>query len=1763
MKTILSRAYRVVSALLLASLLELAPLPLLMRTAHAATVPLAVNGAQHFQTMDGFGVSINSASWMNGALKPTLDTLANGGTTLWRVILDNADWEATNDNSDPATYNWTYYNSVYSSAKFQDLWNTIAYLNSKGFSGNNIVLSFMGPGPAWMGRDTLTDTDTNRSEWVEMMASVAIYGRTLAGPTGQGVQFGQYAPSNESDNNCPANHEGICMSGAMYGDVMNRLAIKLNAGGLSDLHILGPETAVVSRGTDDYMPAMMTYPTLMSKVDHFALHDYSGNTGGADTTIKNSAYPTKNLWMSEVSRFADAFPMVGQNAAAVMVWDGYDSVYNHPLLRCPVGQTCTTAPNDDGNGPALIQYSNGVYTPRKEYYQFEQLFKYVPAGAVRVAANQSASGVTTYAFTDPVSGRVTIVGYNSSASSVTFAGTLSGIATAVPSFEYYTTTSSADFARGADVPVSSNAFSVVAPAGGIFTLTYAGAPDVTPPSVPTLSANTTTPGVAGLSWSASTDNVGVTGYDVYRSTTAGFTPNAGNKIATVTPPATTYNDSIVAGTYYYKILARDGSGNTASSNEVAGTVVADTTPPSVPSSVVATALSANRIDVTWNASTDASGVASYTVLRNGSTVGTATGTTYSDTSVSASTTYSYTVSATDTAGNTSAVSSPAATATTPATSPLTASAPVIAHQTSASTSITSGSFTAHSGDLVVAFFSSDGPSGAAQSFNTPTTTGLTWSLRKRANPSGMGTAEIWSAAATGNVTGTVTATRTSGSYQGSVTVVVFSNADTTTAMATGGASGTNTAPSLSITTTRPGSQVWAAGNDWTSVVSRTPGSGQTIVDQYLPAGIGAFWVQKITNPTVTPGATTVNDTAPTTSDKWDLVALEILPILPPSDSQAPSVSLTAPIPGATVTGTQTLSATASDNVGVTKVEFYDGATLLATDTATPYTYSWDSKTAANGQHVLTAKAYDAAGNVATSSTVTVTVFNDTTPPSAPTNLQAVATSETQVTVSWSASTDNVGVTGYDLYRATGAGALSKIATIVSGTAFNDSGLAAGTAYRYCVKAFDAIPNVSASSGSVSVTTLDLTAPVFPVSAVANAQAQSTTQVLVGWPTTATDNVAVTGYVVSRALANDPGTVTALGTVSATTANLTDSGLTPGATYVYSVQAVDASGNLSAALQATVQLPVPDTQAPDQPANLSASNATATGLTLTWDKPADNVGVTGYQVWRSDVTGNPVATILSGDQLSFTDTNLTPQTTYTYLVIAVDAAGNASTAATLDASTIADLQAPTAPGNLIANNVTLTGLNLQWTPSADNVAVTGYEVWRSNSTNSPFVLVSNSPLTATTFSDSGLQSGTSYYYFVRALDAYGNTADSATLQVATLAPDTTPPTIPTLTATATSFARTHLSWVAATDAGGLASYTLQRNGQTLAALGSNVTSYDDNALTPGQTYNYTVVATDLSGNTSQSSSSVTLPTLALTAPTTGATVSGSVAVSASSVTGAAGVQFLLDGANLTAEDTTAPYGVTWDSTTTSNGTHSVAARARDNFGNTVTTAPVNVTVNNVTASLTIDVNVSVDPASTGSTIVSPTFSTNSTNELLVALVESSGPGTSAGQTIKTMTTSGLTWTMRQRANTRYGTAEIWTAPATAKLTNVSVTATRNASGYSGSMTILSFTGANTSSIGAVAKASATTGLPTLNITATTTGSIVLAAGNDWDGAAARTVGTGQTLVHQYLQTTTGDTYWAQKTTAASVGGQVITINDIAPTPSTHQWNLAAIEILPKP
>jgi len=190
-------------------------------------------------------------------------------------------------------------------------------------------------------------------------------------------------------------------------------------------------------------------------------------------------------------------------------------------------------------------------------------------------------------------------------------------------------------------------------------------------------------------------------------------------------------------------------------------------------------------------------------------------------------------------------------------------------------------------------------------------------------------------------------------------------------------------------------------------------------------------------------------------------------------------------------------------------------------------------------------------------------------------------------------------------------------------------------------------------------------------------------------------------------------------------------------------------------------------------------------------------------------------------------------------------------------------------------------------------------------------------------------------------------------------DTTAPTVPTgLSATGVSSTQINVGWTASTDNVGVTGYRVFRNGTQVGTPAA--TTYQDTGLAPGTTYTYTVSALDAAGNESAQSvsasgttqslpSDTTPPAISLTAPSPGATLTGSTTVSAnaSDNVGVVGVRFLLDGADLAAEDTTAPFDVTWSTTGTPNGTHILTARARDAAGNTTTSAPVSVTVSNMT------------------------------------------------------------------------------------------------------------------------------------------------------------------------------------------------------------------------
>ncbi|MGG4127061.1 glycosyl hydrolase family 18 protein [Paenibacillus illinoisensis] len=179
---------------------------------------------------------------------------------------------------------------------------------------------------------------------------------------------------------------------------------------------------------------------------------------------------------------------------------------------------------------------------------------------------------------------------------------------------------------------------------------------------------------------------------------------------------------------------------------------------------------------------------------------------------------------------------------------------------------------------------------------------------------------------------------------------------------------------------------------------------------------------------------------------------------------------------------------------------------------------------------------------------------DTTSPSVPGNARSTGVTASSVTLAWNASTDNVGVTGYNVYNGT------NLVTSVTGTTATISGLAPGTSYTFTVKAKDAAGNLSAASNSVTVSTTvqpggDTQAPTVPTNLTSTAKTSST--ITLSWAAS-TDNVGVSGYEVY----NGTALVT---TVSGTSATVT--GLAADTSYTFTVKAKDAAGNLSAASSA--------------------------------------------------------------------------------------------------------------------------------------------------------------------------------------------------------------------------------------------------------------------------------------------------------------------------------------------------------------------------------------------------------------------------------------------------------------------------------------------------------------------------------------------------------------------------------------------------------------------
>lgn len=466
---------------------------------------------------------------------------------------------------------------------------------------------------------------------------------------------------------------------------------------------------------------------------------------------------------------------------------------------------------------------------------------------------------------------------------------------------------------------------------------------------------------------------------------------------------------------------------------------------------------------------------------------------------------------------------------------------------------------------------------------------------------------------------------------------------------------------------------------------------------------------------------------------------------------------------------------------------------------------------------------------------------DVTPPEIPAALAATA-EPARVALTWEAATDDTAVTGYRIYRD------ATLLGLTADTSFADTGVVPGSTHSYAVSALDAAGNESALSEAVEVTVPeplpDVTAPGVPLDVTASGLDGPTSVVAVGWGA-ATDDRGIGAYTVTRD--GEP-----VATLDANSRMFLDSGVAEGQSYTYAVFATDTSGNPGPASDGVVvTAPVPDRSAPSTPTDLTATvlDGDDPAVTLTWTASEDDRAVGSYSIVRDGVLLDTVP----GTATGWTDSTVEHDTTYSYVVLAHDGAGNSSdpsdpASASVPAPAV-DTTPPTAPGT---PTVTLSGLvpQVSWAAATDASGVATYDVFRGAT------LVGTTA--GTTFADTTAPANATVTYTVRAVDAAGNVGPASGPASVAVPRDTTAPSRTdglTAVAGATGTRTITVSWSAATDNHRVGSYWLYRGNAKYRQLSGTTLMFTDTGLTAGTRYTYKVYALDASNNWGPASTSV--------------------------------------------------------------------------------------------------------------------------------------------------------------------------------------------------------------------------------------------------------------------------------------------------------------------
>jgi phosphodiesterase/alkaline phosphatase D-like protein len=948
-----------------------------------------------------------------------------------------------------------------------------------------------------------------------------------------------------------------------------------------------------------------------------------------------------------------------------------------------------------------------------------------------------------------------------------------------------------------------------------------------------------------------------------------------------------------------------------------GVVGNDTTPPSFVGNLSANTITTTSLILSWTAATDASGIRAYDIYQNGNYIGTATGTStsYAVSGLTPATAYTFIVQPYDNATPANyATGNPSITVTT-----LSQTSDTIAPNTV--TGLTATNITATAFTLSWQPAVDPTPSSGIRNYEVYGPNQGTCSTNGSAGYCGSvsGTSISISGLSTGTYSGSTGA-------NAGFTVIAYDNAGNNSSPAT---RLTVTLSGGSTDTTAPTSSVATAGNVWTNTaVSRAISCADNVGGSGCRNSYWKFVASGTTCPTS--GYTTGTNATYATEGQWRLCYFsddnasptntevpkytEIFKI----DTTAPTVTIASPTSG-TVSGTTTITANAADTLSnIANVQFkIDGVNVGTADTTSPYTYSWNTTTATNGTHTITAVATDNAGNTTTSGTVTVTVNN-----TAPLAITSGPTS---------------------------SGVTSSSASIVWGTNNASKSLIV----------YDTVSHAGLSTGTVASNTGADYPLTFPASRTYEPTMVTTHAMQLSSLSTST-----TYYY--RVLSNDGTTTVASAEASFTTTSSITALAWPAGTGTSFAQdsSYEPSGLYYEGITGTLY-------SVGDGGTIKKHNASTGAVQSSWSVGGNLEGITGTGIFS--VVGAPYLYTIQEDATS-TVREFNPSTgAFTAKSWTLSGAMPVNVSANTGAEGLAFVPNGYHPYTTSASGGVFyasTQLNGRIYVFDINLSTSG-SITALGSFDNPAVSLCGNDISDLSFSPA-----TGKLYVL---------CDTADIVVElNLAPSLSVPTLGNVytLANVTQDGEEGFALMPSCTASTTTAYVAHDGGSgSTNNLFMRYSSYPQACVT-------STVATSI------------------TNPPAG-TVNGTLSVSANATTTSpaqiVGVQFKLDGANLGVEDTTAPYAVTWNTTTATNGTHTLTAIARDTTGRTITSSTVTVTVNNTTP-LAITAGPTAGSITTTGAAIAWTTNNASNSQVKYGTVSGSYPNSQPATPDPTMLTS---------------------------------------------------------------------------------------------------------------------------------------------------------------